>query len=174
MRVKMFGTSSIVLVALATISSNTAAFQADRYSGFECEGYVWPPEQYTWYGQTYTCPVLNWFPDGLADVSRVFVNLTMAYPASWYDCSPPSAKACVIYAARNSNTYGSACSLEATSLTRQDAGANAIQILSTHLTAWHSNYPLGAGYLFITVGGADGDICTATPAVLRGYTVESD
>ncbi|WP_437804455.1 hypothetical protein [Sorangium sp. So ce693] len=172
MRMKTFTASSVALVAFAAISNNAAALQVDRYSGFECEGYVWPPDPY--YDQTYTCPVLNWFPGGLADVNRVLVNLTIAHLPSEYACAPPTAKACVIYASHNSSTYGSTCSLETTSWTRSSAGANAIELSSSSLGAWHSGYPLGAGYLFIRMGGSDGENCGPTPAVLRGYTVESD
>ncbi len=173
MRVKMFAASSVALIALAAISSSAAAIQADRYSGFECEGYEWPADLS--YGQSFICPVLNWFPGGLADVNKVLVQMTLPDPPSAYACGgAPAAKACVIYAGHNSGTYGSGCSLASSTFTRTVAGANAVEISGSFLDTWHSGYPLGAGYLSISMGGLDHVGCSPGIPTLRGYTVESD
>ncbi|WP_437974015.1 hypothetical protein WMF11_36285 [Sorangium sp. So ce295] len=173
MRVNHFAASSVALVAVAAISNSAAAIQADRYSGFECYGYDWGPDPAI--QQLYHCPVLNWFPGGLADVDKVYVQMSLPHPPSQYSCGgEPFAKVCVIYASHTGATYGSVCTIGASLWTRTVAGANAIELMGGWLDSWHTTYPSGAGYLLINGGGKNSDGCFNEPAVLRGYRVESD
>ncbi|WP_437568516.1 hypothetical protein [Sorangium sp. So ce542] len=185
MNVKKTSTSIVTAAAIAVASSNAAAVvNTDRYSGFECEGnngrYNWGPGTNE---DTFYCPVLNWFPGGLADVTDVYVQMTVPHSESGYYCGDyyygPSAKACVIYSSISSTAYGSACGLEQETLGGNTPGAAYLRLNdqsgTNYLDTWHNNHPLGAAYIVINEGGLTiGGSCGGSAATFRGYTVLSD